>query len=62
MSNLREFTWSARVLQWLPLAGALAVARRSLPAAGLLLAWLLGYVWSRVPPRSRRSSRAATGG
>ena len=44
MSNLREFTWSARVLQWLPLAGALAVARRSLPAAGLLLAWLLGYV------------------
>ena len=44
MSNLREFTWSARVLQWLPLAGALAVARRSLPAAGLLLGWLLGYV------------------
>jgi len=44
MSNLREFSWSARVLQWLPLAGALAVARRSLPAAGLLLGWLLGYV------------------
>ena len=44
MSNLREFTWSARVLQWLPLAGALAVARRSVPAAGLLLVWLLGYV------------------
>ena len=44
MSNLREFTWSARVLQFLPLAGAVAVARRSLPAAGLFLAWLLGYV------------------
>jgi len=44
MSNLREFTWSARVLQFLPLAGALAVARRSLPAAGLFLTWLLGYV------------------
>jgi hypothetical protein len=44
MSNLREFTWSARVLQFLPLAGALAVARRSLAASGLLLAWLLGYV------------------
>ncbi len=27
MSNLREFTWSARVLQFLPLAGA--VARRA---------------------------------
>jgi hypothetical protein len=44
MSNLREFTWSARVLQFLPLAGAVALARRSLPAAGLFLAWLLGYV------------------
>jgi len=44
MSNLREFTWSARVLQFLPLAGTIAVARRSLPAAGLFLTWLLGYV------------------
>ena len=44
MSNLREFTWSARVVQFLPLAGAIAVARRSVPAAGLFLAWLLGYV------------------
>jgi hypothetical protein len=44
MSGLREFTWSARVLQFLPLAGAIAVARRSLPASGLLLGWLLGYV------------------
>ncbi|HEX3290019.1 MAG TPA: hypothetical protein VHR46_01400 [Gaiella sp.] len=44
MSNLREFTWSARVLQFLPLAGAIALARRSLPASGLLLGWLLGYV------------------
>jgi hypothetical protein len=44
MSNLREFTWSARVIQFLPLAGAIAVARRSVPAAGLFLGWLLGYV------------------
>ena len=44
MSNLREFTWSARVIQFLPLAGAIAVARRSVSAAGLLLGWLLGYV------------------
>jgi hypothetical protein len=44
MSNLREFTWSARVIQFLPLAGAVAVARRSVPAAGLFLGWLLGYV------------------
>ena len=44
MSNLREFSWSARVVQFLPLAGAIAVARRSLAASGLLLGWLLGYV------------------
>ena len=44
MSGIREFTWSARVLQFLPIAGALAVARRSIPASGLLLGWLLGYV------------------
>jgi hypothetical protein len=44
MSGLREFTWSARLLQFLPLAGTLAVARRSVPAAGLFLGWLLGYV------------------
>lgn len=44
MSNLREFFWSARLAQWAPLAGALAVARRSLPAAGLLLGWALGYI------------------
>jgi hypothetical protein len=44
MSGLREFTWSARVLQFLPLAGAIALARRSFAAAGLLLAWLVGYV------------------
>jgi hypothetical protein len=44
MSNLREFTWSGRLAQFLPLAGTVAVARRSVPAAGLFLAWLLGYV------------------
>ncbi len=45
MSNLREFFWSARLAQWAPLAGAIAVARRSLPAAGLLLGWMLGFVF-----------------
>ncbi len=32
------------MIQFLPLAGAIAVARRSVPAAGLFLGWLLGYV------------------
>jgi hypothetical protein len=45
MSNLREFFWSARLAQWAPFAGAIAVARRSLPATGLLLGWMLGFVF-----------------
>ena len=44
MDDLREFFWSNRVLEFIPFAGAFAVARRSPPAAGLLLGWLLSYV------------------
>ncbi len=43
MSNLREFFPGARLVQWAPFAGAVAVARRSRPAAGLLLAWTLTF-------------------
>ena len=39
MDGLREWFYSARLLQWLPFAGLLAVARRSLPVAGLLAGW-----------------------
>jgi hypothetical protein len=39
MAHLREYFYSARVVQWIPLAGTLAVARRSFPLAGLLAAW-----------------------
>jgi len=45
MSNLREFFWSARLAQWAPFAGTVAVARRSFPAAGLLLTWTMAYVF-----------------
>jgi hypothetical protein len=44
MSALREYFWSARLLQWAPLAGTVAIARRSLPAAGLLAGWLFAFV------------------
>jgi hypothetical protein len=44
MAQLREFSLSARLIQFVPFAGAVAVARRSFPAAGLLFAWLLAYV------------------
>ena len=39
----REFFWSARVLEWVPLAGLVAVARRSVPLAGLLAVWLAAF-------------------
>jgi len=38
-SNLREYFWSARLLQWAPIAGTIAVARRSPPLAALLATW-----------------------
>ena len=39
MAGLREYTWSNRILQWLPLAGAIGLARCSPLAALLLAAW-----------------------
>lgn len=40
---IQEFFWSVRLLQFLPLAGFVAVARRSVPAATFLGLWLAGY-------------------
>jgi len=44
MSGLREFTVSARLIQWLPIAGAIALSRRSLPATGLFAGWLAAFM------------------
>lgn len=41
--QLREVFWSMRVLEWAPLAGAIAVARRSVPAALLLSVWFWSF-------------------
>lgn len=41
---IREFFWSVRLVEWLPLAGTIAVARRSRPKALFLLAWLASFV------------------
>jgi hypothetical protein len=46
MAGLREYMWSNRLLQWLPIAGAIGVARRSLPAAGLLAGWFGAFALS----------------
>jgi hypothetical protein len=43
LASLREVFWSMRVLQWLPFAGAIAVARRSLPAALMLSVWFWAF-------------------
>jgi hypothetical protein len=45
MNQLREFFWSARVAQWAPFAGLLAVLRvRRLPIAALLSGWLAAFL------------------
>jgi hypothetical protein len=38
-SLVREFFWSARLVEWLPLAGVIGVARRSPPLAAFLGGW-----------------------
>ena len=48
MAGLREYFWSHRLLQWIPIAGVVAVARRSPPAAVALGCWLGGYVIFRA--------------
>lgn len=42
--QIREFFYSLRVVEWLPFAGAIAIARRSAPAAAYVLAWLALFV------------------
>jgi hypothetical protein len=39
MAALREHLWSNRVLQWLPIAGVVGLARRSVPLAALVGGW-----------------------
>ncbi len=41
--GFREYFWSARLLEFLPVAGVIAVARRSIPLAGLLAVWLASF-------------------
>ena len=45
MDQLREFFWSARVAQWAPIAGLVAVLRvRRGPIAALLAGWLAAFL------------------
>ncbi|MGL6280508.1 MAG: glycosyltransferase family 39 protein, partial [Gaiella sp.] len=44
MAQLREYFWSARLFQWAPLAGVIAVARFRPAIAVLLAGWLGSFV------------------
>jgi hypothetical protein len=48
MAGLREYFWSQRLLQWAPLAGVVAMARRSVAVALALAAWLGVYAVIRL--------------
>ena len=43
-NHLREYFWSARLLEWLPVAGTIAVARRSAPLGVLLATWFGAFL------------------
>jgi len=42
--QLREFFWAIRPLQWVLIAGVLAIGRRSWPKAALVAAWLGSFL------------------
>ena len=44
LDAMREFFWSNRLIEWLPIAGAIGAFRRSAPKAALLVGWLAAYV------------------
>ncbi len=44
MSNLREFFYSARLAQWAPIAGAIAIVRWRPGVAALLAGWLAAFL------------------
>ena len=41
--GFREYFWSARLLEFIPIAGAFAVARRSIPKAAFFAVWLAAF-------------------
>jgi hypothetical protein len=53
MAGLREYTWSNRVLQWLPIAGTIGLARRSWTAAALFGGWVGAFVLAEAASADR---------
>jgi hypothetical protein len=44
LDGFREFTWSRRITEWAVVAGAIGIARRSVPGAVLIGGWLASYM------------------
>jgi hypothetical protein len=44
LAGLREYFWSQRVLEWIPIAGAIGLARRSVPLGVLVGGWFAVFV------------------
>ena len=44
LSSLREHFWSARVFEWIPIAGAIGLARRSWRSFALVAGWFFTFV------------------
>jgi dolichyl-phosphate-mannose-protein mannosyltransferase len=44
IDGVREFFWAVRPLEWVPLAGLLAIGRRSWPKALLVFGWFAAYL------------------
>jgi dolichyl-phosphate-mannose-protein mannosyltransferase len=44
IDGVREFFWAVRPLEWVPLAGLLAIGRRSWPKALLVFGWFATYL------------------
>ena len=57
MTGLREYLWSNRVLQWLPLAGVIGAARGSLTVGVLLAGWFGAFASSTAPRRTSAGRR-----
>jgi hypothetical protein len=44
LAQIREYTWSLRLAEWVPIAGLVGAARRGLPHATLLGLWCFDYL------------------
>jgi hypothetical protein len=45
LDGFREYTWSRRITEWAVVAGAIGIARRSVPGAVLIAGWLASYLF-----------------